>query len=333
VTLVIPSGVTATGSTLSSTRKLIFTNCTDYQFVTFGSAAQGNYAINGSVADAGVGTYNYNANWTLKVNAPPTPADTTKPVLSLPANITAEATSASGAAVTYTATAMDNIDGAITPTCSPTSGSLFALGTTTVNCSATDAAGNTGTGSFAVTVRDTTAPSLSNMPGDQTVEATSASGAVATYSAPTATDAVTANPTVTCLPASGSTFALGATTVSCTAKDAANNQSAARTFTITVQDTTAPTGITFSTTGVQDGGSYLRNFVPAQPTCSATDLVTATPTCVVTGYSNAAGTHQLTATATDGARNSSTKTLSYTVRTLTISAFGSRSTATRAQRH
>jgi hypothetical protein len=36
------------------------------------------------------------------------------------------------------------------------------------------------------------------------------------------------------LPASGSTFALGETTVSCTAKDASNNESAAQTFTVTV---------------------------------------------------------------------------------------------------
>ena len=36
--------------------------------------------------------------------------------------------------------------------CTPASGSTFALGTTTVNCTASDAAGNTGTASFNVTV-------------------------------------------------------------------------------------------------------------------------------------------------------------------------------------
>jgi len=38
-------------------------------------------------------------------------------------------------------------------TCSPASGSLFAIGTTTVTCSATNIFGQTGSASFTVTVR------------------------------------------------------------------------------------------------------------------------------------------------------------------------------------
>src|SRR5207253_9876215 len=68
--------------------------------------------------------------------------DTTAPALPLPANITAEATGASGAAVSYTATATDLVDGSVTPACSAASGSTFALGTTTANCTATDAHNN-----------------------------------------------------------------------------------------------------------------------------------------------------------------------------------------------
>ena len=45
-------------------------------------------------------------------------------------------------------------------TCDPASGSTFALGTTTVTCSANDAAGNTGDNTFTVTVADTLAPNL-----------------------------------------------------------------------------------------------------------------------------------------------------------------------------
>ena len=37
-------------------------------------------------------------------------------------------------------------------TCTPPSGSIFAPGATTVNCSATDSHGNTASGSFTVTV-------------------------------------------------------------------------------------------------------------------------------------------------------------------------------------
>jgi hypothetical protein len=37
-------------------------------------------------------------------------------------------------------------------TCTPASGSTFPLGATTVTCSATDTAGNTGSSTFTVTV-------------------------------------------------------------------------------------------------------------------------------------------------------------------------------------
>ncbi len=55
----------------------------------------------------------------------------------------------------------------------PASGTTFALGTTTVTCSATDAAGNTGTNTFTVEVQDVTKP-IVTVPADQTVEATGA---------------------------------------------------------------------------------------------------------------------------------------------------------------
>ena len=44
---------------------------------------------------------------------------------------------------------------------------------------------------------------------------------------------------VSCTPASGATFPLGATTVSCTATDTRGNSGAAS-FTVTVTDTTGP---------------------------------------------------------------------------------------------
>ena len=87
--------------------------------------------------------------------------DTTPPVVTVPADITAEATGPSGAEVIFTATAMDLVDGSLPVTCSLPSGSMFPLGTTTVYCSATDAAGNTGYASFSVTVQDTAAPLIS----------------------------------------------------------------------------------------------------------------------------------------------------------------------------
>jgi Ca2+-binding RTX toxin-like protein len=81
-----------------------------------------------------------------------TVVDTTPPSLTVPPNMTVKATYPSGATVTYTATATDLVSGSVPVTCSPASGSTFPLGTTTVNCTATDAKGNTGTASFTVTV-------------------------------------------------------------------------------------------------------------------------------------------------------------------------------------
>ncbi|MFT3896058.1 MAG: HYR domain-containing protein [Anaerolineales bacterium] len=86
--------------------------------------------------------------------------DTAGPVLSLPANITAEATGSNGRAVTFTATAIDLVDGPRTVTCFPGTGSTFSIGTTTVNCWSFDSRVNFSTGSFTITVRDTTPPTL-----------------------------------------------------------------------------------------------------------------------------------------------------------------------------
>lgn len=78
--------------------------------------------------------------------------DTTPPVLSLPSPISTPAADSSGAAVTFSASANDDVDGAVPVQCSPASGAMFPIGTTTVTCTASDAAGNTASGSFASTV-------------------------------------------------------------------------------------------------------------------------------------------------------------------------------------
>ncbi len=163
--------------------------------------------------------------------APLPPPDVAPPTISAPGNLVAEATGATGAAVTYTATATDAVDGAESVSCSPASGSTFGLGHTTVSCSATDKAGNTATASFDVLVHDTTAPSLT-VPSGISVKASLSGGVKVTYSA-TATDLVDSSPTVSCSLASGSLFLVGKTTVSCTATDSAGN-SVTKKFDVTV---------------------------------------------------------------------------------------------------
>jgi len=86
-----------------------------------------------------------------------TVVDTTPPVLTVPGDLTVEATSAAGAVVTFAAQATDAVS-TVKITYSKQPGSVFALGTTVVTVTATDAAGNVTTKTFKVTVVDTTPP-------------------------------------------------------------------------------------------------------------------------------------------------------------------------------
>lgn len=81
-------------------------------------------------------------------------------------------------------------------------------------------------------VLDTTAPVISGAPSDMVLEATSADGSVATFSA-TAEDAIDGNVPVVFEPASGSTFPVGVTRVTYSATDKAGN-AATGSFTVTV---------------------------------------------------------------------------------------------------
>src|SRR5258706_15891310 len=123
--------------------------------------------------------------------------------------MTVKATSAAEAVVSFNATATDETSPANPAvTCLPASGSTFALGVTTVNCSATDDHGNTGTNSFTITVQDTTPPTIT-LPAALSVPQMLPGGAVVTYGGASSTeDLGAANSTGTCTPASRSTFPL-----------------------------------------------------------------------------------------------------------------------------
>ena len=79
--------------------------------------------------------------------------DTTAPAIAPHADVNVVASSNSSAVATYTTpTATDLVDTTVIVTCTPASGSTFNAGSTTVNCSATDHAGNAATSSFKVNV-------------------------------------------------------------------------------------------------------------------------------------------------------------------------------------
>jgi hypothetical protein len=183
----------------------------------------------------------------------------TPPVLSLPADGTVEGDTTGGWTAAWAASATDaedEPDPAVT--CSPAAGSVLPLGSTTVACAVEDSGGLTDTGSFVVTVVDTTAPDLTGLPGDISVVATSAAGAVVTWPLPTATDAVDAAPVVSCLPASGSTFPIGTTTVGCSATDASGNATSSE-FAVRVDLPAVATTAVWHEPLSTEGGTFVAN--------------------------------------------------------------------------
>jgi Mg-chelatase subunit ChlD len=158
------------------------------------------------------------------------------PILTgVPGDIVLEATGPDGATVTYDApTGTDAFDGTEVPViCEPESGSTFGLGSTTVTCTATDSSDRETAGTFDVTVEDTTPPELDGL-DDVTVRTSNPAGVAVTYVQPTAVDLVDGSVTVSCTPPSGSTFAVGTTSVVCTAQDTEGNGTSGS-FEVTVE--------------------------------------------------------------------------------------------------
>ncbi len=242
--------------------------------------------------------------------------DTTPPVLSLPTSpITVDATSPQGATVTYTVTATDpdNPPSQLTISCSPASGSTFPIGTTTVNCTASDPAGNSTSSSFQVVVNDTDL-GLTNVP-NITTNATSPQGAVVTYPLPTAVDEDSSAPAVTCTPASGSTFPIGTTIGICTTVDSDDtNSPVSQSFTVTVNDTdlgltNLPTNITTNATSPQ-GATVPYTPPTAVDEDSPLPAVSCTP---ASGSTFAIGTTTVTCTVSDSDDTPSAVSQTFTV--------------------
>jgi len=108
--------------------------------------------------------YDFCTGDTIGVVAQVLPDDTTPPRVMVPSDMTIDAGTDDSVKLEYYVTAIDDVDGAITPTCDLRSGSVIYVGqgySTLVTCTATDSAGNTGSDSFMVTITsssDTTPP-------------------------------------------------------------------------------------------------------------------------------------------------------------------------------
>ena len=262
------------------------------------------------------------ASFTITVTPQPPPPDNTAPTITTPGDFSVEATSGSGATVTYSASASDPDDAVASFGCSPASGTVFGLGNTTVTCNASDSHGNDSSASFTVSVVDTIGPVISGVPGNVTTEATSGSGAVVTFTNPTASDAVSGPAGVTCSPASGSTFGITTTTVTCSATDTHGNTSSAS-FNVKVQDTTDPVISNVPSDISQEATSSSGRTVTFS-TPTATDLGASVPVNCVPGSGStfAVGETTVVCTATDGAGNSASKSFKVTVQDSLPPVFG-----------
>jgi hypothetical protein len=120
--------------------------------------------------------------------------------------------------------------------CAPSTVSDDTAGTT-FTCQSTSHGGTT---SKSVTIKKDSAPPDLTVPAGITQSASVATGRTMTFT-PSASDAIDPAPAVTCRPGSGGRFTIGDTTVSCTARDAAGNQTS-KTFDVVVL---TPPSLTF----------------------------------------------------------------------------------------
>ena len=195
-------------------------------------------------------------------------------------------------------------------------GSVFPIGTTLVDYTATDLSGNKTTCAFNVIVRDVTAPSFT-CPSDTIITPINGCSAIVNFAVFVPTDNCDMNLNVVCSDTSGTLFT-GITSVTCAVVDDAGNV-AQCIFTITVSDITAPT--------FTNGCPANVNVVSASGNCGANPTWVApavSDNCdqtVIAMPSQASGTffdvqnspHIVTYTATDNLGNTATCTFTVTV--------------------
>lgn len=243
-----------------------------------------------------------------------TVTDHTLPTVITPTpNITINAGSDCKGVASWTAPSFSDNCGVSSVTSTHTSGSSFALGTTTVRYTASDAAGNKVTSSFTVTVKDATPPTVTNCPADIMVEAASGCSATASWTAPTFNDACSAV-TVTSSHTPGVTLATGSHDVIYTAQDAAGNKSTCS-FKVVIKDKTPPSftscpSDTTITTTAASGVRYSWTPPIANDLCSTT-TVTSTHT---PGSNFPMGITTVVYTATDVSGNKAECTFAVTVK-------------------
>jgi hypothetical protein len=110
--------------------------------------------------------------------------------------------------------------------CAPAPGSLFPIGSSPVTCNVTNTKTNLTSlqDIFTIEVVDLTPPAVPIL-AKLTITTPSSSGAIVSYDVPDAIDNVDGSVPLSCIPPSGSFFPIATTSVKCSARDAAGNQS------------------------------------------------------------------------------------------------------------
>ncbi|MEO1434709.1 MAG: HYR domain-containing protein, partial [Bacteroidota bacterium] len=209
---------------------------------------------------------------------------------------------------------VDNCGPGFTLTSTANPGDFFPVGTTTVTYTATDAAGNSASCSFDVTVTDDELPVV-NCPADITQDNDAGiCGAVVTYSI-SGTDNCPGETIIqTAGLASGSTFPVGTTTNTYLITDAAGNSSTCS-FEVTVNDTELPTVDCSNIDGNRDADPGLCTFTmpgtgfdPASfaDNCSATIENDYNSSSTLMGATFPVGSTPVVWTVTDASGNTTT---------------------------
>jgi gliding motility-associated-like protein len=242
--------------------------------------------------------------------------DTIAPTIQCPTNITLDANGATctGIATFNAPVTADNCSATLNLVSSASSGQDFPIGTTTVLMTVNDPTGNQASCTFQITVKDTTAPVLTNCPQDVTITTDPASCEIAvTWTAPIVTDPCDQTNLVTTVNIpTGTVLPTGIYPITYTAVDTSGN-SLSCSFTVTVREDVPPVLI-----------DCPANISVNTDTCDATvtwTAPTATDNCTTTTIvsSIASGTvfpetsTTVQYTATDGWGNTATCTFTVTV--------------------
>ncbi len=195
------------------------------------------------------------------------------------------------------------------------SGAEFPKGETTVHITATDKAGNQAQYSFTVTVVDQQAPKITCQADIAVNNEPNQCGKVVNFALPAVSDNCPGVGVPACNPPSGTFFPVGVTNVSCTVKDASNNQSQCS-FKVTVKDVqppqiTCPADMVAVAAKPCDTGLIVNYPAPiVSDNCPNNLMVVCNPP---SGGIFPVGSTTVTCTATDGGNNQSQCSFKVTV--------------------